>query len=162
MREFIESREEIESMLKEETTGYLGVSLKDVPYVVPLNYVYADGRILFHCALKGKKLDAMRQNEQVCFTVGRYAEDEVIQRHQPECHMKWESVICQGVARILEDVEERKALLNTFNRHFSPDADEIDAKSATQVYAVEIKITEMTCILARGKESKFWKYRFSS
>jgi uncharacterized protein len=160
-REFVESRVEIEEILKEETTGYLGLSKDGQPYVVPLNYVYVDGKILSHCALTGKKLEYLQQNPLVCFTIGRYAEDEVIKRHQPECHMKWDSVICQGTARILKDVEERRSVLNAINQHFSPGAEEIDAESAAQCNVVEVTIAEMTGIQSRGKESKFWKHQFS-
>jgi len=66
---FIESREEMEELLREEEIGYLGLSLDGEPYVVPLNYSYADGKIYFHCGLKGKKLVCMTANPQVCFTV---------------------------------------------------------------------------------------------
>ena len=55
-REFLESRQEMERLLREETIGYLGLSMGDDPYVVPLNYAYVDGRILFHCAMTGRKL----------------------------------------------------------------------------------------------------------
>ena len=70
-REFIASRTEMEEILHEETIGYLGLSLAGKPYVVPLNYAYVEGKILFHCALTGMKLDYLRENPQVCFTVGR-------------------------------------------------------------------------------------------
>lgn len=39
------------------------------PYVVPICFVFADGRIYFHCAQAGKKLDNIRANPQVCFSV---------------------------------------------------------------------------------------------
>ena len=48
-REFIESREEMERILSEETVGYLGLSMNGKPYVVPLNYGYVGGKISFHC-----------------------------------------------------------------------------------------------------------------
>ncbi len=68
---FIESRDKMEQILREEEVGYLGVADEGQPYVVPLNYAYAAGKILFHCAFTGQKLDAIRRNPQVCFTVGR-------------------------------------------------------------------------------------------
>ena len=44
---FIESRDEMEKLLREEEIGYLGLSLDGKPYVVPLNYHYSDGKIYF-------------------------------------------------------------------------------------------------------------------
>lgn len=70
-KDFIESREEIEGILKQETIGYLGLAKDGMPSVVPLNYGYIEGKIIFHSALTGKKLDYIRANPQVCFTVGR-------------------------------------------------------------------------------------------
>ena len=72
---FIDSREEMEQILREEVLGYLGLAGDGPPYVVPLNYAYAAGKILFHCALTGQKLDAIRRNPHVCFTVGRQIGD---------------------------------------------------------------------------------------
>ena len=64
MDEFIESREEMEAILREINFGFLGMSVDGAPYVVPLNHAYVDGKILFHCALEGKKLDEIyRQSE---------------------------------------------------------------------------------------------------
>jgi len=37
-QEFIESRVEMEKTLREEDTGYLGLSMGGKPYVVPRNY----------------------------------------------------------------------------------------------------------------------------
>jgi nitroimidazol reductase NimA-like FMN-containing flavoprotein (pyridoxamine 5'-phosphate oxidase superfamily) len=107
-REFNESREEMERILREETLGYLGLSMEGMPYVVPLNYGYVEGKIVFHCALTGKKLDYLRANPQVCFTVGR--QSGRVRRHPrgATCHTDNDSVICYGTARIVEDVEERR------------------------------------------------------
>ena len=142
---FIESCEEMEKLLHEETIGYLGLSVEGTPYVVPLNYAYVEGRILFHCATMGKKLDYLKANPQVCFTVGRQSGE--VRRHAEgnPCHVDSDSVICYGKARIIEDPEERKEVLDTFNRSFQPDAKEISLETAVKCCAVEIQITEMTC-----------------
>jgi len=42
-REFLETRREMEALLREETIGYLGLAMDGAPYVVPLNYAY-EGR----------------------------------------------------------------------------------------------------------------------
>ena len=157
---FNESREEMERILREERVGYLGLSMDGKPYVVPLNYGYVEGRILFHGALTGKKLDYLRANPRVCFTVGRQFGKVVRHPQGALCHVNLDSVICYGVARIVESVEERKKILNTFNRCLQPDAEEITPEVASKCCAVEIKVTEMTGRQERKGKHTYWRCRF--
>ena len=101
-RKFNESREEMERILHEETLGYLGLSMDEKPYVVPLNYGYVGGKIIFHSALTGKKLDYLKANPQVCFTVGRQFGKVVRHPQGVFCHVDSDSIVCYGIARILE------------------------------------------------------------
>ncbi len=159
---FIESRDEMEKLLREKEFGYLGLSLDGKPYVVPLNHHYADGKIIFHCGLKGKKLEYIRANPLVCYTVG----------HQPgwvrehaggnPCHVDSDSVICFGKARILEDLEERKTALNAFNRRFKSDAADVPLERVMNCGVVEITISEMTGRQERERKRTCWRYVFST
>lgn len=157
-KEFIESREEMEQILREEVIGFLGLSTSGELYVVPLNYAYVDGRISFHCALTGKKLDYIRASPDVCFTVARQSGQ--VRRHAEgdPCHLDSDSVICYGKARIIEDVQERQVVLNEFNRSFNPDAKDIMLESAAKCGAVVIDITEMTGRRERERETTYWRY----
>ena len=159
-RKFDESREEMESILREETLGYLGLSMEGMPYVVPLNYGYVEGKILIHCALMGKKLDYLKANPQVCFTVGR--QSGRVRRHPQgaTCHVDNDSVICYGIARVVEDVEERRKVLDAFNRCLQPDAEEITLEAASKCCAVEIKVAEMTGRQQRRGGRTYWRYNF--
>jgi len=158
-KEFLQSRQEMEEILLEETIGYLGLSMDGKPYVVPLNYAYVEGKILFHCAMTGKKLDYLKANPQVCFTVGRQSGQ--VQRHAEGnlCHVDSESVICYGNARIIEDLKERQQVLNDFDRYFRPDAEKISLEAARKCCAVEIKIIEMTGRRERERQCTYWMYR---
>jgi nitroimidazol reductase NimA-like FMN-containing flavoprotein (pyridoxamine 5'-phosphate oxidase superfamily) len=55
-QEFIEARAEIEKVLREEDTGYLGLAMDGKPYVVPLNYHYGDGKIILPCGQRQRGL----------------------------------------------------------------------------------------------------------
>lgn len=157
----VNSLNEMEETLRLGTTGFLGLSVNGMPYVLPLTYVYENGRILFHCALKGKKLDFIRENPQVCFTVGnQYGK---VCRHPcgADCSEDNDSVICYGRARIIEEISERQNALNTFNRRISPGAEEITFEAASKCYAVEIVITNMTGRYQRkGVNRKYYEYTF--
>ena len=150
----------MEKILGEETIGYLGLSMDGESYVVPLNYAYVEGKILFHCALTGKKLDYLKENSRVCFTVGRQFGQVCRHEEGGPCHVDNDSVICYGKGRIIENVEERRNALNLFNRHYQPDAEDISMQAAAKCGAVEIEITEMTGRRERNEGCSYWKYRF--
>jgi nitroimidazol reductase NimA-like FMN-containing flavoprotein (pyridoxamine 5'-phosphate oxidase superfamily) len=152
----------MEGLLDQEVLGYLGLSMDGKPYVVPLNYAYVDGKILFHCALTGKKLDHIRSNPEVCFTVGR--QSGPVSRHGEgdPCHLDSDSVICYGRARIVEEIEERQRVLNVFSRYYRPDAEEITLDSTVTCYAVEIEVSEMTGRQERDRKCTYWQHTFET
>ena len=48
--------------------GRLGTVGRDGrPVIKPLNFAYCEGRIYFHCALEGEKLDDISRDNRVCF-----------------------------------------------------------------------------------------------
>ena len=64
------SEQATEEVLRRGDTAVLGViNANGYPYTVPVNYLYAKGRIYFHCAKQGEKLDAIRQNDKVSLCV---------------------------------------------------------------------------------------------
>ena len=159
-RVFVESKSEMEALLQQEAVGYLGLSADGQPYVVPLNYAYAEGKILVHCALTGKKLGHIRANPRVCFSVGRQTGRVREHAGQDPCHIDSDSVICYGRARIVETAKERKALLDLFNRRFNPDAEPISQERAENCGAVEITVEEMTGRRERESGVTYWRHRF--
>ena len=58
------------AILEKMTNGILALHGDEgYPYAVPVSYVYADGKIYFHSAMKGHKVDAIVRNEKVSFCV---------------------------------------------------------------------------------------------
>lgn len=141
---------EARKLLEDEDTGCLCLSGGGEPYGVPVSYAVIDGRIVFHCGLKGRKLDIIRENPRVCFVVSRHPDR--VRPHHPEkgCDYRYESVICSGNARIVEDVPERHKLLNQFLAHFNvrlgkkPDENPIPAQAASGLACVAIDIETIT------------------
>jgi len=157
----LESRDDMEELLQDESIGYLGLAIDGTPYVVPLNYSYSEGTIIFHCALDGKKLDFIRANPLVCFTVGRQAGPVRDHAGGNLCHVDSDSVICNGTARIIEDLQERKIALNAFNRRFRPDAPDVPMERVQNCGVVEINILEMTGRRERDRKRTYWRYTFN-
>ena len=158
--DFVESRTEMEELLREEVLGYFGLVDEGQPYVVPLNYTYLDGRILFHGAFTGRKMDCIRANPKACFTVARQTASVRKHGEGDPCHVDSDSVICYGVARIVDDLEERQTVLNEFNERYRRDANGISRESAEQCAAVEIHIEEMSGRREREKERTYWRFAF--
>ena len=158
-RAFVESRTEMEEILREEGLGFLGLSDKTGPYIVPLNYAYVEDSIVFHCALEGRKLDCIRAQPAVCFTVARQT-GEVRSHFGTACHDENDSVICIGRARIVEDPAEKARLLNALNRHFNPQEVDIAPQRVASCAVVQIRIAEMTGRRERKRKAIYWRYRF--
>jgi nitroimidazol reductase NimA-like FMN-containing flavoprotein (pyridoxamine 5'-phosphate oxidase superfamily) len=148
----------MEKLLVEERVGYLGLVNDKKPYVIPLTYGYSEGKIIFHCAVKGSKLDMIRNNPNVCFTVSRHFGEMVSHPQGAECHINSDSVVCYGKARIIDNVEERCKVLNIFNRRLQPNAREITIEEVEHCNAVEIIVNEMTGRSERDGKCTYWKH----
>ena len=111
------SYEETMEILRSCTSGVLAViGDDDYPYAVPLSYVYQDGKLFFHCAAEGHKIDSIRRNNKVSFCVIKA--DDVI---QSTFTTHYKSVIVFGKARILEDENDKRHALECLVKKYSPD-----------------------------------------
>lgn len=112
----ITSEDEVIEILNKGDYGILAtVDSSGQPYGAPVNYVYANGVIYFHCALEGHKLDNMRENNKISFTV--IGSDEIIRE---KFTTQYSSVIVFGKAEEVDDSEKEEALKLIIQR-FSPD-----------------------------------------
>lgn len=101
----------IEQLLQKASVCHLGLSDNGQPYVVPMNYAYSGNSFYLHCAMEGRKIDILSQNNRVCVEV---VIDYALESADSPC--KWTtrftSVIGFGRAFILEDPIEKEAALN--------------------------------------------------
>ena len=114
----IKEKSEIEKVLHEAKVGRLGTSRDDTPYVVPVSYVYDNGKIIIHGAKQGKKMDDISVNPRVCFAVDT---SEIIPSDDP-CNYsyRYRSVIANGTAKILEDPKEKLEGLRLLTEKYAP------------------------------------------
>lgn len=87
---------EIDQFLTCARVGRLGVSLKDGPYIVPVGFVYSNGKMFFHTCDKGLKMDSIRRKPNVCFEVDEALSDTSM----------FKSVIVFGTVEIINDEEK--------------------------------------------------------
>ena len=111
------ANEECIDILERNTSGVLAVSGDGgYPYAVPLSYVYADGKIYFHCAKSGHKLDAICGCDKVSFCV--IDQDLVV----PEEYTSYfRSVIVFGRARVMECDSEIGIAIERLAMKYAPE-----------------------------------------
>ena len=143
-------REVCREILSRGTSGVLAVlGDEGYPYAVPLSYVFADGKLYFHCARQGHKMDAVRACGKVSFCV--VDKDDVV----PEEYTTYfRSVIVFGRARVLEDAAEIRAALETLGRKYHPsDSPEGLAGAIDREFAA-VAVIELTPEHITGKEAR--------
>lgn len=142
------SEKEIDAILARGSAGTLAV-LGDEgwPYAVPLSYVYHKGRLYFHCASSGHKLDAVRACDKASFCV--IDRNDVVPAAFTTCYR---SAIVFGRARIVEDPAERMDAMRALAAKYSPHESE-------DAFRIEMKVSGSAslCVLALDIEYKSGK-----
>ena len=110
------THDECIDILRRATAGVLAVTGDGgYPYAVPLSHVYAGGRLYFHSALQGHKVDAIAADARCSFCI--IDRDEV---HPESFTTHFKSVIAFGRIHIIDDDEERLAALRMLGRRHAP------------------------------------------
>jgi hypothetical protein len=88
------------------------------PYITPLNYLFHEGKIIFHCKLTGRKLDNLAENSRVCFEVSEVV--KIVPSEDPPCACatRYASVLAFGAARVIADNARKATLLNLLVERF--------------------------------------------
>ncbi len=142
--------DEMEKILKETIVGRLALSDNSIPYIVPLNFSYHNGKIFFHCAWEGKKLEILRDNPNCCFEVDRYA-GNAIYHYETECHLEYDSVLAFGKAHIVENEGEMLDLLKMFcDKYSSKDGLALTPERARKCCCVVVDVERLTGRRERG------------
>ena len=110
------NKTDIEEILTHGEYGILSTMGTDgYPYGIPVNYVYMNGKIYFHCAGDaGHKVDNLNHCAKVCFTVVGKT------RLMPEkFSLQYESIVAFGVAKAL--TQEKRQTLEKLIQKYSPE-----------------------------------------
>lgn len=112
--------ERIQRFLKQSRTGFLGLSSKDVPYVVPLNFLWWNDAVYFHGAAEGKKVTFIEHNPQACFTISE--EYGTISDPVPaNTDTAYMSVIIHGTVIRISDLTEATEAMQGMLDKYVPD-----------------------------------------
>ena len=138
------SNETAVEILERNTGGTLALlGDEDYPYAVPISYVYADGKIYFHSARAGHKIDAVKNHEKASFCV--IDKDQIV----PEKYTTYfRSVIAFGKMRFIDEETEIRRIAAILAMKYSADyADGIPEEinsSVKHMAIIEMSIDHMT------------------
>jgi uncharacterized protein len=143
----IKNPQQIKDILTEAVIGRMAtIGVDGYPYITPVNYVFHNEKIYFHCANKGEKMDNILRDDKVCFEVDvplAYME-VAFNRINKACkvHQLYKCVIIRGRARVVDDREIKVDALEALvvghegNRDFNPippDEPLVDACSVVEI-----------------------------
>lgn len=146
-RQQLSDAESIE-ILKKATSGTLAL-LGDggYPYAVPISYVYGEGKLYFHSAKEGHKVDAIRACDKASFCV--IDKDDV---HPEKYTTFFRSVIAFGRIHIIEDEAEKLRIARLLGNRYNPHQEESLQKEIehglARMLAIRLDIEHLT-----GKEA---------
>jgi nitroimidazol reductase NimA-like FMN-containing flavoprotein (pyridoxamine 5'-phosphate oxidase superfamily) len=148
----IPDRRFIDTLLERSRIGRLATTGADgYPYITPVNYVYLNGSIYFHCARTGEKLDNIRRDPRVCFQVDQplaYLDLGFADNRQKPCSVTqfYDCVIIRGRAEISQDIAEKVAALNALvsshqdvQQSFREITEQTRAVSLCEIIAVRVE-----------------------
>lgn len=130
-------------ILQQEPRGVLAVlGDEGYPYALPMDFFYRDNKLYFHSATAGHKVDALRACDKVSFCV--------MDRGEPtegDWALWFNSVICFGRMRLVEDFEETIAIARELGLKYYPSRQDVEdeiQKDGHRVLCMEMTIEHMT------------------
>ncbi|NPD87035.1 pyridoxamine 5'-phosphate oxidase family protein [Lentimicrobium sp. L6] len=144
----INSREEIDQIIKSTEVCRIAYADNNIPYITPVSFGYDEKHIYVHTAIRGRKIDFLMKNEYVCFEF----EADVKTITDPVIACKWtaafKSVIGYGNMKELATFEEKDYAINEIMKHYSGKTWAFEEKMLQNVKLWKIEILEMS-----GKQS---------
>ena len=137
----------IRDILDQAKVLHLGLAVDNEPYVVPMKYgyTYENGNLVIylHSAVRGKKLDMIRTNPKVFFELD--CDRQPFEGVKPcQYGLVYSSVMGRGVARIVEDVEEKKQAMTVLMKTQTGKDFAFEDRLVSMVAVIRIDVEEYT------------------
>ena len=142
----IEDKQRIESIILHADVCYVGIiDLEGNPYVIPMNFGYADGIIYLHSGPEGSKIKMLEHNNNVCITFS-LGHKLVYQHEKMACSysMRSESAMCRGKVSFVEDMDEKRNALDIIMRHYANIDFSYSEPSVRNVKVWQVQVEQMT------------------
>jgi len=137
-----------EIILKAEYGVLSTIGEDGFPYGVPVNYVYHENNIYFHCATEGQKIENIGFNNKVSFVV--VTDAEIL---PSSFSTNYRSVIAFGIASEVTDIDRKRdvftKLLEKFSKEFLSDGMKYIESGLHKAKVYQIKVEHIT---AKGRK----------
>ena len=143
----ITNRRQIEDIIRKCPYCTVGMTDKEGnPYIVPMNFAWKNDTVYLHSGPEGSKVEMVVRHPQVCinFCEGH----ELVYMHkQVACSysMKSRSVMCHGNVRFIEDMDEKRRILDIIMQQYVDYEFKYSEPAVRNVKIWEIKVDKMTC-----------------
>lgn len=139
----ITDRAEIEAIIAKAQVCRLAMTDEGRPYIVPLCFGYENNALYFHSALKGKKLDILKKNGQVCF---EFDVDCEVRTDPDACSwgMRYRSVIGYGQASFVESPASKRQALDIIMRQYGSNLNDYPDTQVNNIVVIRVDIDSLT------------------
>ena len=141
------SESETRDILVKTKIGRIGMCIENQPYVIPVLYLYSseDNSIYIHSATKGRKIETLGKNPNVCFEVDELKRI-VVETDICNCTAEYESAIVFGKASLV-NYEKRTEILHRLSQKYGVETDPntpIEQGTLERTAVIKITIDRMT------------------
>ncbi len=146
------SRNEIDNIINKAKVCRISLIDEEnmFPYIIPVNFGYDGKNIFIHTAKVGKKIDLIKNNNNVCFEID--IDVKILHKEKAsKCSTAYKSLIGFGKAYFIDEIDEKKIALDELMKHYSSEVSnrEYDySKCLDSVGIIKIDIISVT-----GKQS---------
>lgn len=114
------------------------------PYVVMMNFGYTDGTLILHGDPKGRKMDIIRKNPNVCITMST-GHSLYKQNEEVACSygMNYKSIVAEGIVEFVEDYDEKLNALKMVMKQYVDKEFTYSEPAVKQVCIFKVKLTNI-------------------
>jgi len=138
--------DELEKIITSCKTCHVAmIDLEQKPYLLSFNFGYKDKTIYLHCAKEGKKIDILKNNNNVCVYFD--TDHHLFARNEEVAcswRMRYRSVLANGKAEFVEDFDQKYEILKIFMQNYSDLEFKFSKPAVNNILIIKIKIENWT------------------
>ncbi|MFZ0483018.1 MAG: pyridoxamine 5'-phosphate oxidase family protein [Desulfobacterales bacterium] len=144
----ITDRKAIEDIISRSKVCKLAMCEENRPYIVPLCFGFKNNTLYFHSAPKGKKIEILKKNPDVCFEFEIFTQ---IIKSAKACKwgMRYKSVIGFGKAGFITDDDLKRQAFDIIMNQYADGSFIYEDALLKSVVLINVEIQSMT-----GKQSE--------
>jgi nitroimidazol reductase NimA-like FMN-containing flavoprotein (pyridoxamine 5'-phosphate oxidase superfamily) len=158
----VNDQKSLEEVLKTAEIGNLAFNGPEgFPRITPLNYVF-DGRILWHGAIAGERFECLQRDPRATFcavSAQSYVPSFLLsEENATNATAAFKSVIVRGKCQVINDPQEKCAILNTLMDRYQPEG---KYRKLTPDDPMYLKVLAATGVFALIVEEMTGKFKFA-